>query len=370
MDDRPDAAAVAEGLREVLRDELGLTGADGSRPPKLLADGVTARAFAVDLNGRPLVLRVFVPSEEESLPADQHRVEAALQNALADLGYPAPRVLASGDASSPLGAPFILMERAAGRSLMGVVILGAVGVMALGVALSWIPLLVFLATYWFVMVRLLLRLHDVPGSAVRARLGAAGVGPERLSSDAILDEMEEWVERDGRDGRRLLMRWLRESAPNESEPQVVCHGDFWFGNLMAGLRGVVVLDWTQARLSAREFDLGWIRIQHYSRIPLPLPEPAYDVLASLIRPLAWLLLGANGWIYGLVHPVDPDRLRYFTVLNAARILLAVEDRRRSCDPKRASGDALLLAWGSPITRALLRRRLCRLTGIARASFET
>ena len=43
---------------------------------------------------------------------------------------------------------------------------------------------------------------------------------------------------------------------------------------------VTLLDWTQACLTHPEFDLGWMCIQHYSRLPVPLPE---WLLALLLR---------------------------------------------------------------------------------------
>ncbi len=44
--------------------------------------------------------------------------ERATQNALAGLGYPVPRVLIASADREPLGAGFLVMERAAGRPLL------------------------------------------------------------------------------------------------------------------------------------------------------------------------------------------------------------------------------------------------------------
>jgi aminoglycoside phosphotransferase (APT) family kinase protein len=360
-----DADAAARALRDVLRDELGIAEASFRQPPVFLADGVTARAFALEIEGLgPLVLRVF--RGEQHLPPDQARVESALQNALADLGYPAPRVLACGDAGSPFGAPFMLMERVRGPNAMAPALLAGVAAVAIGLAGSWIPLLVLLAASWSLMARLLLRLHALPLSALRDRLAQSGVDPERLSVAALLDRMQEWSARSGRIDLQAVVAWLRERAPSSGAGEVACHGDFWFGNVILGPRGLALLDWTQARLSFPELDLAWMRIQHYGRAPLAFPGPdlVYDALSALLRPFAWLLFGANALVYRVVRPVDAGRLRYFTALCAAGIYLSVLERRDRCDPEQARRDALLQAWGSPITRALLRRRLRGLTGLA------
>ena len=61
----------------------------------------------------PLVLRLFQAT------ADVQRAprEAAVQNALAELGYLAPRVLVAEVRTVPLGGPFLIMECMPGRTL-------------------------------------------------------------------------------------------------------------------------------------------------------------------------------------------------------------------------------------------------------------
>ena len=55
----------------------------------------------------PLVLRLFQPT----VTADRAPREGAVQNALAQLGYPAPRVFVAEAHIEPLGGPFLIMER-------------------------------------------------------------------------------------------------------------------------------------------------------------------------------------------------------------------------------------------------------------------
>ena len=79
-----------------------------------------------------------------------------------------------------------------------------------------------------------------------------------------------------------------------------------------------------------------------------------------MRPFAWVLMGATRWFYGLVRPVDRDRLHYFTVFSAARVLSHVLLLRARSERTDA---AMLSAWGSPASLRLLRRRVRRITGI-------
>jgi aminoglycoside phosphotransferase (APT) family kinase protein len=66
-----------------------------------------------DPYSRPLVLRLF----HASIDPQRARREAAVQNALAELGYPAPRAFVAEARVEPLGGPFLIMERLAGRTL-------------------------------------------------------------------------------------------------------------------------------------------------------------------------------------------------------------------------------------------------------------
>jgi hypothetical protein len=101
-------------------------------------------------------------------------------------------------------------------------------------------------------------------------------------------------------------------------------------------------------------------IQHYSRLPVPLAEWLLASLAVVLRPFAWLLMGATRGFYRLVRPVDRERLRYFTAFSAARVLADVTSLRA----QGGAGDqAMLSAWGSPGTLRLLRRRVRRITGV-------
>jgi hypothetical protein len=256
----------------------------------------------------------------------------------------------------------MVMQRAPGRNAFPLLVLALIATCVVALATdSLVPLLLLFALYWAGMVGLLVRLHTVPARAVEERLVRAGLDRDRLAYSSLLGWLEERVENEPAcEPLHALVDWLRTNAPPRAEPPSVCHGDFWFGNLIVSPRGVTLLDWTQACLAQPELDLGWISIQHYSRLALPLPEWALGLSAALLRPFAWLLMGATRWCYRLVRPVDPERVRYFGVFSAGRVLAHVTSLRARED---GSDAAMLSAWGSAATLRLLRRRVRRTTGI-------
>jgi len=87
--------------------------------PTQMREGYDATIVRFALRGAPdpfsgpLVLRLF----QATADAQQAPREAAVQNALAELGYLAPRVFIAETSIEPLGGPFLIMERMPGRAL-------------------------------------------------------------------------------------------------------------------------------------------------------------------------------------------------------------------------------------------------------------
>jgi aminoglycoside phosphotransferase len=365
---RPDATTIAEPLLRTLRRHLACPRLEYASRPQVLADGVTARAFELRLAGAPpaisgpLVCRVLCDGGE-ARTGDPLLAESALHNALAAAGFPVPRVFATGTGDDELGAPFMLMERVAGRPAFGV-FLGALAasipLAALGIGAA--PFGVCLAG-WGGMALLLRRLHKIDGGAVAATLARAGAPMERLGPDAALVELDQLIRAASAKGLEPALDWLREHRPPLSGAPTVCHGDYWYGNVIVSARGVHLLDWTQAGLAHRELDLGWMSLQHYSRLPMAVPDPLFDWLWLPVRPLTWLFMAPIRWIYRLGGGVDPDRLAYYTALCATRLLANGAKLEREWRGRGGSRPAELSAWGSPHTRALLARRLRRTCGV-------
>jgi aminoglycoside phosphotransferase (APT) family kinase protein len=369
---RRSGADIAPALLAILRDRLEVPDLEYDEQPQTLADGVTARAYGFRLALPPdsraagaLVCRLFVG---DFGTGDQTLVERALHNALAQQGFSVPRALASGDETSALEAPFMVMERVEGQNAFGPVAL-ALGLGTIALLFGyWLPLLLVVLAYWTIMTRILTRLHAVKGDSVVAELGESGVEAERLSTTMRIRDLQQKTESEEFAPLRPLAAWLAENEPAPRETPVICHGDFWLGNVMLsfGKRSISLLDWTQASVGYPEADLGWMANQHFSRLPLggSIDERVRAVASELIRPLAFLLLGANVLAYRLVRPVDRGRLRYFRVFAAMRALAEVMAARVSFEASGGSAPpAILDAWGSARSVSLIVNKVRALTGI-------
>src|ERR1700685_3271076 len=106
-------------LLDYLRSSTACPGLAYAEAPTRMSGGYDATILRFSLQGAPhpltgpLVLRLFQPN----VHAERAQREAAVQNALADLGYPAPRVFVAEARIEPLGGPFLIMQRVAGRPL-------------------------------------------------------------------------------------------------------------------------------------------------------------------------------------------------------------------------------------------------------------
>lgn len=125
-------------------------------------------------------------------------------------------------------------------------------------------------------------------------------------------------------------------------------------------RRITLLDWTQASITDREYDLGWMSVQHLSRMPLPVADPLYDWLWLPVRPFTWILMAPTRWIYRAIAGYDAERVRYYAAFCALRSLVTCAKLRDAADGAHL---AELQAWGSPHTTWLLRRRLRAISGI-------
>jgi aminoglycoside phosphotransferase (APT) family kinase protein len=163
---------------------------DYRAPPRRLTGGFDAAIFALDLAeapaalSRPLALRLFAPADNP----ERARRESAVQSALADLGYPAPRALLAETERTVLGGAFILMERLAGRVLAE----GADGPRESGGGAALIRTLVELPraarrilALWSEAQR---KLHALPMDEFERRIAAAGLDPKSFRFAAHLGQ--------------------------------------------------------------------------------------------------------------------------------------------------------------------------------------
>jgi len=296
-------------FRALLRERLGSETLDFGEWPTLLGRGGEAVVEAFTLEGLagphrgwavPLVLRRL----EAQKGAMQLRWEAAVHDALHELGYPVPRVLHVETDPAPLGAPFLIAERVPGEVMLEAVTRPA----ALASQPHRFPGLIFDALFRVpkLMAESQARLHALDPAPLRERLADAGLSADEVRFDTWLERIGRNLRDAGLDGLVEGHAWLERNRPTQPR-EVIGHGDFIFTNLcvMSG-RITGVFDWSTVGLA----------------------EPAWDVAATLARLrsnvpgtpawVAWITRRVQGAMerryleaYEACAPLDRERLRYY-----------------------------------------------------------
>ena len=149
----------------------------------------------------PLILRL---SHANADPA-RVRLETIVQNTLADMGYPAPRVLATERDPAILGGPFMVMQRVPGKTLAH-----AIEGFGAGRSLTQRMLLLFslpavlngIIDQW---VEMQIRLHQLPAETLLQAVTAAGIDVEVITFEGQLARLKATV------ARLALAGWSRAS---------------------------------------------------------------------------------------------------------------------------------------------------------------
>jgi aminoglycoside phosphotransferase (APT) family kinase protein len=325
------AATLARALAAHLRDALASPALDLAEPPAGISGGFDTEIYALRLRGAPpafagpLVLRLLRRHHD---PARVLR-EQATQNVLADLGYPAPRVLLASSDSAVLSAPFLLMERLPGRPLLETRVVGMGAVLA----------------------DLQLRLHALDGTPLARLLGPA------FTFDGYLDTLAARIERGTLDGLTPLVGWLRAHRPTNGA-LAICHGDFHPQNVLAERgRVTAVLDWPNVLVADPAFDVAsTLNILRFvpaglTSIPWPLRQ-----LARIVQPLLAASYLAR---YRRGRAIDAAHLAYYQTAAALRALVRAGESRQGGAAAPSALDA------SPYAARLLRH-VRRVTGVAAA----
>jgi aminoglycoside phosphotransferase (APT) family kinase protein len=293
-------------LRQHLRTTLGEPRLEFAERPTRLTGGFDTQIFAFRLAGAPpalagpLILRLLDAHH------DPARVlhERATQNAVVELGYPAPRVLLASADARLLGGAFLIMERLAGEPLPKV----SFGAMAK------------------VLGDLQARLHDLDAVAFLRAVTREGREPKSVTFDAHLAHLAERASGDRLGGLAAGLEWLVRRRPPRPEPRAVCHGDFHpYNILMAGNQVTGVLDWPHAIVADPAFDVATTLVilklvpMAVSGLPAPLRW-----LASAARPL---LVGRYLRHYRRRRPLDRERLAYYEAAACMKALVRAGELR-------------------------------------------
>jgi aminoglycoside phosphotransferase (APT) family kinase protein len=263
--------------------------------------------------------------------------ERATQNALAGLGYPAPRVLAACADRAPLGAGFLVMERAAGRPLLEARPWGV------GAALADAH-----TRLHALDAETLLRALDDEGRAAGGRFDRRAV-----ALDSHLAALDRRVGQGPLPGLAAGMRWLLDHRPRGGGA-VICHGDFHPQNLLAaGGRIRAVLDWPNVLVADAECDVAaTLVILRLTPIELfPVPAVLRPLLAGLRSVMATRYLAR----YRRARPLEAARLSYYEAAGCMRGLVRATEGR-------LTGSDNALDTSSFAER--LAARFTRVTGVA------
>jgi aminoglycoside phosphotransferase (APT) family kinase protein len=297
---------LAQRLLDHLRAELREPTLAFVEPPAPIRGGYDTQIFAFRLTSvappafsGPLILRILRPLH----PPTRLFRERAVQNALAMLGYPAPRVLAASANPVPLGGAFLVMERMPGRPMLEVRKWGIAAV----------------------LVRMQLWLHDLDVDGLRRAVDQEG-GGDLPSFDGLLADLGRRVADRPMEGLARAMRWLHEKRPPEPTHPVMCHGDFHPQNiLMSGAAVTGVLDWPNAVLADPAYDVAATRtILSCTPIEMVTAPTLLRWLARVSRPIlvARYLSG-----YQRHRPLGRGTLAYYEAASCMRGLVRVAEAR-------------------------------------------
>lgn len=293
---------LGDSLLQHLRLELREPALDYAEPPAPISGGYDTRIFGFRLAGAPeafsipLILRVF----DRQHPPARALSERVVQNVVAELGYPAPRVLLANADATIIGGAFLVMERLPGRPLFAE--------RRLGVAST--------------LVATQLRLHALDADVLLEAFDRAGspLGRELVTVEGFLARLERRIAQEKLSGLERAMRWLVEHRPADERRRVICHGDFHPLNiLMAGGRVTGVIDWANTVVAHRALDVASTRVI-LRFIPVELMDVP-PVLRGVVGLAARVLAAryVNG--YRRRQRLDATRLAYYEALACIRALV-------------------------------------------------
>lgn len=327
-----DDSKLAPDLLAYLRARLSEPTLAYAELPAQLTGGYDTAVYAFRLGGasgefgRPLILRVFPSTRARGRP----QFESAVQNALADGGYPAPRVLLVEPETHVGGGPFIVMERVRGVTID-----------------RSLPAALFRLPGWLAGAQA--RLHELDPDPLLRALRDAGVGADFITFDGWLSAVERRI--DGSSGLSALrpgLEWLRAERPPPPERLAICHCDFHPSNVLVENGAVTgVVDWAMVRIADPALDVG-ITIVTMTMGPMEIPRLLERPASLLRRYLGRRYLSA----YRQHRPVEERRVRYYAAFRCFAAMSRVLE-----------GDRPGYAWGSPKVFGDLRSYFARVSGI-------
>jgi len=318
-------AEVAERLRDHLAQMFACPDAVYATAPTRIQGGFDAAIYGFALDRVPPALAGPLILRLGHADADPNRVklETVVQNTLADLGFPAPRVMVTESDLAILGGPFMVMTRLSGQTLAHGLEAGLVGggsLIARTRLLFNVPaILGGIVDHW---VGMQIRLHRLPAEPLLRAVAAAGLDERAITFEGQLALLKAVVERSHLTGLQAGLAWLDAHRPPAREA-AICHGDFHPLNILAdGGQTTGVIDWANAVVAEPAMDVG-SAITNISAVPLALPW----VLRIAARRMIGAALRRYERAYRALQPLDDRALRYYQVFRAIAQLAGVGQAR-------------------------------------------
>jgi aminoglycoside phosphotransferase (APT) family kinase protein len=346
------ADALGPALLAFLRRSTGRADLRFAAAPARVSGGFETDIFRFALAGAPadldgkLILRRLRPQQHPR----QAKLEGAVQNALAGLGYPVPRAHVVECDPSVLGGAFLVMDEVAGEPLakgLDLAVSGA-GAGRLLRLLAEVPgKLAAMTALW---AETHARLHALPPEPIAEALEQAGLPLVACSFEGRLTAMESAIANLGLGALQPVLGWLRVHRPAAPQRLALCHGDFHPLNILAeGGRVTGVIDWSNATLADPAFDLGSTEA-NLRTVPMGGPPAMRPVMRGLIL----YALRRYRSAYRRHRALDEVVVCYYTVFRCLAQLVGAASRRHG----PAAG-----AHDSPESQRLLTALIHRLTGI-------
>lgn len=349
-----DDSEVAGRLLEHLVRSCGCPEAVYLAAPSRIQGGFDTTIFGFTLDhvpsalAGPLILRLSGDN------ADPQRVklETIVQNTLADMGYPAPRVMLTERDPDVLGGPFMVMQRIEGRTLAhGIEGFGAGRSLPERIRLLFgLPgVLNGIIDRW---VEMQIRLHRLSAEPLLQAVTAAGIDARLVTFEGQLARLKAIVQRLALTGLEPGLAWLENHRPASAQA-AICHGDFHPLNILAdGGEPTGVIDWPNVVIAEPAMDVG-SAIANISTVPIGLPWPLRVTAQAAIR----AALRRYERAYRSRHPLDDRAVRYYQVFRAVAQLVPV-------GAAKAAGRAGSGAFHSEAGAGNLIALITRLSGVS------
>jgi aminoglycoside phosphotransferase (APT) family kinase protein len=294
--------------------------------------------------GAPLVLR-FYPSAKAAAKGAR---EFAILNYLAEAGFPAPRACLFEPDPTPIGAPFLVMERVRGGPLFAV--------------RSFPQAFRTFSMGFLGFVRAQVRLHRMTPPPDLNQLPAPSTSDCAAAHllDHTLATIAQRIEEGPLPGLAEALGRLRARAGEfRAAPASFLHLDYHPQNvLVEGLRVTGVIDWANAAAGDRHFDAATTAVI-LSTSAMEHPRwMRQNIVGNTLRRNFYLLYVA---LYHTLAPLDLRRLRYYQGL-AATLRLSMLGMMRTRTPESVGFRADAISEVTPSVLGLLSRYTARKTG--------